>query len=87
MTTNARPLFGLASALLALTLVCGQPASAALPSAFGPKVQLGQARDGYVGGLDVAPLHGKAGDSFTVKGDKLPPNQELQLIWRTVDGH
>src|SRR5580765_3537523 len=86
MTTNAGPLCGLASALLALTLLCGQSALAAPPSALGPKVALGQARDGYVGSPDVMPDHGKAGERFTIKGEKLPPNQELQLIWRTVDG-
>ena len=86
MTTNARPLCGLASALFALTLVCAQPVSAAPPSAFGPKVDVRQAREGYVGTLDVVPLHAKAGESFTVKGEKLPPNQEFQLVWETVDG-
>jgi len=34
----------------------------------------------------VAPLHGKVGETFTIKGDKLPPNQEFELVWRTVDG-
>src|SRR6185295_14716684 len=51
------------------------------------KVDVRQARDGYVGMLDVMPLHGKAGESFTVKGEKLPPNQEFQLVWETVDGN
>lgn len=62
------------------------PAAAALPSAFGPELKLGEARDGYLGALDVAPYHGKAGDPFTVTGEKLPPNQEFQLVWRTVNG-
>jgi hypothetical protein len=87
MTTNARPLCGLASALFALTLVWAQPGSAARPSAFGPKIEIGTARDGYVGTLDVVPLHAKAGERFTVKGEKLPPNQEFQLVWETVDGN
>lgn len=86
MTTNARPLSGLASALFALTLLYGEPAAAAPPSAFGPKVEVGQARDGYVGTLDVLPDHGKAGEPFTLKASNLPPNQEFQFIWQTVDG-
>jgi hypothetical protein len=87
MKARSGRLAGLACALLALTLVFQQPAAAAPASAFGPVVQLGKARDGYVGTLDVVPAHGKAGTPFTVKGEKLPPNQEFQLIWRTVDGH
>src|SRR5580704_12533647 len=58
MTTNAGPLCGLASALFALTLVCGQQAAAAPPSTFGAKVVVGEAHDGYVGTLDVLPDHG-----------------------------
>ena len=36
--------------------------------------------------MRVAPLHGKAGDPFTVTAADLPPNQEFQMIWRTVIG-
>jgi len=86
MTMRVGPIAGLASALFALTLWCGQTAFAAPPSAFGPKVKVGEARDGYVGTFDVAPLHGKAGEPFTVKASDLPPNQEFQIIWQTVDG-
>src|SRR5262249_18408650 len=88
MTVRSRPLAGLASALLALlfAVFASCTASAAPASAFGPLVKLGQARGGYVGALDVIPDHGKAGTPFTIKGEKLPPNQEFQLIWRTVDG-
>ena len=49
-------------------------------------VAVGQPRDGYVGSMSVAPVHGKAGDPFTVTATDLPPNQEFQLIWRTVNG-
>jgi hypothetical protein len=88
MTTRSRPLVGLASALLALVVVvfASYAALAAPASAFGPLVKLGQARDGYVGALTAIPDHGKAGTPFTIKGEKLPPNQEFQLIWRTVEG-
>ena len=86
MTIRVGPLAGLAPVLFALASVWGQPAAAAPPSAFGPKVEVGQARDGYVGRLDAVPAHGKAGDTFTIQASELPPNQEFQLIWRTVDG-
>ena len=71
-------------AFFALALM--SPAMAAPPSAFGPKVQVGAPRGGYVGKLDIAPLHGKAGTPFTVTGSGLPANQEFQLVWRTVEG-
>ncbi len=74
-------------AVFALSIASQTPSFAALPSAFGPGVKLGETRDGYVGTLDVTPFHGKAGDPFTVTGVNLPPNQEFQLVWRTVNGH
>lgn len=86
MTIRSGRLAGLACALFALTFASWQPALAAPASALGPEIKVGQARDGYVGALDVVPLHGKAGTPFTVKGEKLPPNQEFQLIWTTVNG-
>src|SRR5262249_5383946 len=76
----------LACAFAGPAFVSAAPSLAAPPAAFGPVVKLGEVK-GYVGALDVAPLHGKAGESFTIKGDKLPPNTEFQLIWTTVDGH
>src|SRR5438105_1872696 len=61
-------------------------AFAAPASAFGPEVKIAEAKDGFAGKLDVVPSHGKAGDPFTVTGSNLPPNQEFQIIWRTVNG-
>ena len=81
-----RILRGGAVACALFTFAFGGQALAAPPSAFGPKVEVGKARDGYVGALDIAPVHGKAGEKFTIKASELPPNQEFQLIWRTVDG-
>jgi len=86
MTIRTGPLAGLACALFALTLGFQQPAAAASASGFGPEVKVGEPRNGYVGSLDIVPAHGKAGAPFTVVGTKLPPNQEFQLIWRTVNG-
>jgi hypothetical protein len=85
MTIRTGPLAGLACALFALTL--GLDTAVAAPaSAFGREVQVREARDGYVGTMDVAPVHGKIGERFTVTAQELPPNQEFQLIWVTVNG-
>jgi hypothetical protein len=74
-----------ACALLVLSLA--SPTHAA-PKAnqLGPEVALAVPKDGYVGRLEVAPLHGPVGTRVTVSGDKLPANQEFQLVWRTVKG-
>src|ERR1700676_5147678 len=61
-------------------------AAAPLAASLGPEVALAEPRDGYVGSLSVAPENGPAGTPLTVTAEKLPPNQEFQLIWRTVKG-
>jgi hypothetical protein len=86
MTNSRSWLAASACMLLIMVLTVAIPAAAAPPSAFGPKTAIGQASGGYVGALKVAPLHGKAGAPFTVTGTQLPPNQEFQLVWTTVDG-
>jgi hypothetical protein len=86
MTILSGRLAGLAGGLFALALALQGPALAAPASAFGREVNVGEPRDGYVGTMDVAPLHGKVGAQFTVKANELPPNQEFQLIWVTVNG-
>src|SRR3954452_9642652 len=60
--------------------------AAPLPSQLGPEVPMTRPRDGFVGRLDVAPLNGPAGTAATVTAERLPPNQEFQLVWRTVKG-
>ena len=68
-------------------LLLSHPLTAApKAAALGPEVALSTPRDGYVGRLDVTPLHGPVGTQVTVTGDKLPANQEFQLVWRTVKG-
>src|SRR5215831_16385168 len=73
--------------LLVLALAVITPTHAA-PKAdqLGPEVALAAPKEGYVGRLEVAPLHGPVGTRVTVSGDKLPANQEYQLVWRTVTG-
>ena len=86
MTVHSRRLNALAWGLALSAFVWGGPAAAAPPSAFGPAVKVGEGKGGYVGALDVMPEHGKAGTPFTILGEKFPPNQEFELIWRTVNG-
>lgn len=76
-----------AGALFALAFAATTPALATPKAAeLGPEVALAEPKGGYVGRLDVAPLSGPVGTRVTVTGDKLPPNQEFQLVWRTVKG-
>ena len=41
---------------------------------------------GFVGRLEVAPEHGPVGTPLTVTGEGFPPEQEFDLVWRTVKG-
>src|SRR6267154_2683725 len=86
MTVHSGRLNALAWGLALLAFAWGGPAAAVPASAFGPEVKVGEGKGGYVGALDVMPEHGKAGTPFKVLGEKFPPNQEVQLIWRTVNG-
>ena len=60
-------------------LVFITPTHAASKAAeLGPEVALAAPKDGYIGRLEVAPLHGPVGTRVTVSGDKLPANQEYR---------
>src|SRR4029453_13580988 len=72
--------------VLLICLIATDGFAASLPSHAGPELALPRPRDGYVGRLDVTPEHGPAGTEVTVSADQLPPNQEVQLVWRTVKG-
>lgn len=77
------PLAGLLLGAISL----GAPDVFAMPaSAFGPEVEVGHPQGGYVGTMRTAPLHGEVGAPFTVSVENLPPNEEFQLVWRTVNG-
>ena len=87
MTIRSRRLAGFGCALFALALLSFTPSVAApLASALGPEVPIAEPRDGFIGRLNVAPENGRVGTPLTVTADRLPPNQEFQLIWRTVKG-
>jgi hypothetical protein len=74
-------------AACALLLACGSQAVAApLASALGAEAPLAEPSGGYVGRLKVAPEHGPSGTPLTVTAEGLPPEQEFDLVWRTVKG-
>ena len=78
---------GLACALMAFALVDQPDSAAAAPlTALGPEVAVGKPSNGYVGRLDVMPEHAPAGAPVTLKAEGLPPGQEFQFVWVTVNG-
>src|SRR5262249_15987269 len=71
--------------IVALPLFEAQ-AAAPQASALGPEVAIAEPRDGFVGSLNLVPERGPAGTPVALTGEHLPPNQEFQLVWRTVKG-
>jgi hypothetical protein len=76
-----------ACALIAFALAPVSNALAVpLAAELGPVVALGEPSGGFVGRLSVTPEHGEIGTTVTVTGQGLPPQQDVQLVWRTVKG-
>ena len=71
----------------ALGLTSASAAPSPLASALGPQVPIAEPEGGFIGTMNVAPENGPAGTPLTVSAEKLPPNQEFELIWRTVKGN
>jgi hypothetical protein len=87
MMIRSGRLASMACALYALSLLSfTQSVAAPVASALGPEIAIAEPRDGFVGRLDVAPENGAAGTPLTVTAQRLPPNEEFQLVWRTVIG-
>src|SRR5262249_14223920 len=84
LSARACALFSLS--ILALSAAATTAAAAPLAAELGPQVALVTPRDGYVGRLSVAPLHAPIGTPVTVTGQGFPPEQSLDLAWRTVTG-
>src|ERR1700746_145139 len=81
----------LSALVCALSLSCAVLSSSvqAAPRAaeLGSEVPLTQPKDGYVGRLALSPTHGPVGTPISVSGDGFPPEQQIDLVWRTVNGH
>jgi hypothetical protein len=76
----------LAGSILAISLLCAVPGFAAPAAEFGAEVTLGTPQGGFVGSMHLAPNRGEIGTPFTVTVEDLPPNEEFQLVWTTVNG-
>lgn len=72
--------------LLGAVPVASAAAAQAPAAALGPEIAVGAPQDGYVGKLTVTPEHGAAGTPIDVAAEGLPPDQEFELVWRTVKG-
>jgi hypothetical protein len=87
MRSRLSALLAACATLLASTFALTSSIVAAPKAAeLGPEVAIAEPKDGYVGRLEVAPLHGPAGTRVTVTGDRLPSSQDFELVWRTVKG-
>ncbi len=76
-----------ASLSLAFTLLFAPAVFSAPAADFGPEVKVSSPQGGFVGRMQVDPLHGEVGAPFTVSAEGLPPNEEFQLVWSTAEGH
>jgi hypothetical protein len=77
----------LAQLFFALALLMnGRAGAAPLAADLGPEVAITEPAGGFEGQLRVTPGSGPAGTPLLVRGDGFPPEQELELIWRTVKG-
>ena len=72
-----------ASLSLAFTLLFAPAVFSAPAADFGPEVKVASPQGGFVGRMQVDPLHGEVGAPFTVSAEGLPPNEEFQLVWST----
>jgi hypothetical protein len=83
MTIHTGPLAG---SILAISLFCAAPGVAAPAADFGVEVAVGAPQGGFVGSMNLTPNRGEIGTPFTVTVEDLPPNEEFQLVWTTVNG-
>ena len=86
MTIRGGQVAGVPCTLLWLAVLAVPCAAAPLASALGPEVALAEPENGFVGVMNVVPENGPAGTPLALTAERLPPNQEFQLVWRTVKG-
>jgi hypothetical protein len=80
-------LMTLACALFAFALTgADRPLAAPSAAELGPETPLAEPAGGYVGRLSVTPQRGPAGTPLKVTGDGFPAEQDVELVWRSVQG-
>jgi len=76
-----------ACALVACALMrAGEALAAPRAAELGPEMPLAEPAGGFVGKVSVTPQSGPAGTHVTVSGEAFAPEQEFDLVWRTVKG-
>jgi hypothetical protein len=70
--------------VLAVLLAAGS--ARADPASLGPEVALSEPSGGYVGKLALSPARGPVGTDVRVTGAGMPPNESIDLVWRSVKG-
>jgi hypothetical protein len=81
-----------AGLLLVAALAAAGPRAAtaadAVPLArdLGPLAADAEPAGGYVGTMNLTPAKGPAGTKVRVEGRNMPPNQDVDLVWRTMEG-
>src|SRR4051812_17478736 len=76
-----------ACALFVSALMFAAEALAAPRAAeLGPEMPLAEPAGGFVGKISVTPQGGPAGTRVTVSGEAFAPEQDFDLVWRTVKG-
>lgn len=86
-TVGRRGAIALAMMFVVFTAADARAGTLSRAATLGPQAPLAQAENGFVGRLTVTPEHGPVGTPVEVKAEGLPPDQEFQLVWRTVRGH
>ncbi len=69
-----------------LALLLSGGARSGTAADFGPHVSLAEPSGGYSGKLALLPAHGPVGGKIHAAGSGFPANQNLDLVWRTVEG-
>ena len=89
MTIGARygrlNLFACALFVSALTFAA-EALAAPRAAELGPEMPLAEPAGGFVGKLSVTPQGGPVGTRVTVSGEAFAPEQDFDLVWRTVKG-
>ena len=71
---------------VSLLMFAAEALAAPRAAELGPEMPLAEPAGGFVGKLSVTPQGGPAGTHVTVSGEAFAPEQEFDLVWRTVKG-